>query len=108
MKLKFPFIFLFLFSISDCTYDYGMDNGVNDAVITGFDYSMCACCGGLIISINGFPSSLPDKTYRIDNLPSDLGINNSTRFPIYLKIRWLKLNKCSGRYIRIDWYQIEH
>ena len=70
------------------------DTYMTDAVITGWDYRLCVCCGGLFIELND------GMKYQIDNV-ADLGINNNDTFPILVKVDWVKLLKCNGNYISI-------
>lgn len=72
------------------------------AILTGFDQRMCACCGGLMITFGTDPTPYRDTFYLIDNAPAALGITDSATFPIYVKVRWQKLSKCAGKYIRIN------
>lgn len=75
---------------------------VTDAVITGYDARMCACCGGLMINFENNPSPYSGSFYLINNMPANSGITNSSTFPIYLKVEWEKEpTKCSGSYINI-------
>ena len=61
---------------------------MNDGVITGFDSRMCPCCGGLMINFVGEIQPYKGSFYLIENNPSDLKINDSSTFPIYLKVDW--------------------
>jgi hypothetical protein len=65
--------------------------------IIGYDLTMCACCGGIIIDI--------DKAqYRFDSLPlnSDIDLSKDT-FPIYVVVSWhKKAAQCLGDEIIID------
>lgn len=61
---------------------------MNNGVITGFDSRTCPCCGGLMINFIGETQSYKEPFYLITNNPSELGINNSSTFPIYIKVDW--------------------
>ena len=61
---------------------------MNDGVITGFDARACPCCGGLMISFKGETQPYQGEFYLIQNNPSELGINNNSTFPIYMKVDW--------------------
>jgi hypothetical protein len=58
--------------------------------ITGIDGTMCGCCGGGIINIDG-------GRYRIDSMPKYSGFDLSKEtFPITVKLDWqLVNNECS-------------
>jgi hypothetical protein len=65
--------------------------------IIGYDLTMCACCGGIIINID-------NTKYRFDSLPANSGINIANdSFPIYVIVSWHKKNpQCLGDEIIID------
>lgn len=63
-------------------------------IITGFDYGMCPCCGGLFIAIG-------DSTYRIESLSVSSGINvQNDSFPINIELTYtIDSTRCTGLYI---------
>ncbi len=58
--------------------------------ITGIDGTMCGCCGGGIINIDG-------GRYLIDSMPKNSGFDLSKEtFPITVKLDWQLINnECS-------------
>lgn len=63
---------------------------MNSAVITGFDLRTCACCGGLLINFNGDTQSYKGNFFLVSNTASQLGITDSTIFPVYVQVDWVK------------------
>ena len=61
---------------------------MNNAVITGYDLRMCACCSGLLINFNNDSLSFHGPYYDLDNTPASMGIDSNTTFPLYLKCDW--------------------
>jgi hypothetical protein len=58
-----------------------------DATIQGYDSRMCACCGGIMISLPEGDDhySWPHLT---DGLPAHFPIDSATKFPVYVRIAW--------------------
>jgi hypothetical protein len=78
------------------------DSQLTDAVITGWDGTMCACCGGLMINFDGETKPYKGSFKLIENL-ADLGVSEKEQFPVYVKVLWSPVpNKCSDRFVRID------
>jgi hypothetical protein len=77
------FSLIILAGFTGCKKDI---NYTTKAVINGYDYRMCACCGGLMISLNDNPN--PAISYDISNSAESLGINSSTTFPVYMKVNY--------------------
>lgn len=70
---------------------------MNDGVITGFDARACPCCGGLMINFKGETQPYKGEFHLIRNNPSELGITNTSTFPIYIKVDWtLQATGCAG------------
>lgn len=98
MRQLFTLLFLIAVFVS-CRKDSA---GVSNAVITGYDARMCACCGGLMINFENNPSPYTGTFYLINEMPANSGITTSSTFPIYLKVVWEKeRTKCPGNYINI-------
>jgi hypothetical protein len=75
---------------------------VSDAVITGYDARLCACCGGLMINFENNPDPYTGTFYLINEMPANSGITTSSTFPIYLKVEWEKEpTKCPDHFINI-------
>jgi hypothetical protein len=76
------------------------------AVITGFDYRKCGCCGGLLINFSNNTNSFDGEYRLVSNDPVELGIDDSTVFPVYLKVRWeIDRSRCDGNYITIKEFE---
>ena len=70
---------------------------LTDAIITGFDLRDCICCGGLMVSFVNNPIPYSGEFYLVNDLPKDSGIDNNTKFPLYVKISWKdNSNVCGG------------
>lgn len=73
-----------------------------DAIITGWDYRKCMCCGGLMITFANDPKPYSADFKLISNPNQDLGISDSTTFPMNVKVVWEKDTvRCSGQFIQI-------
>ena len=71
-------------------------NYMNYAVITGFDYRLCVCCGGLFFKLND------GRSFLTGDNPGNLNIKSDDKFPIYVKIDWqIDSSHCFGNYITI-------
>ena len=68
------------------------------AKILGFDMTLCGCCGGWIISIDGNDSNL-----RFSELPKESNIIlENAEFPLLVKLNWSESNDYCGRGISIE------
>ena len=79
LRMIAAFIFILIFSVS-CSMEE--DSYKSTGIITGYDMSECACCGGYFIDIER-------NTYRFYNIPpnSNLSLDNPV-FPIYVNLDW--------------------
>ncbi len=68
------------------------------ATISGFDMTLCACCGGWVINING-----QESDRRFSELPqnSNIDLQNST-FPLSVRLNWSESNEYCGNGIIIE------
>lgn len=76
-----------------CEKDKYKDTGT----ITGQDLTLCACCGGYFIEING-------TQYRLNknDLPGNFTFID-TQLPLHVELDWtLKTNMCEG----FNWIEI--
>ncbi|MDO7887550.1 hypothetical protein [Hymenobacter cheonanensis] len=72
-----------------------------NAIITGYDPRMCACCGGLMITFTGKPQPFAGEFKLIDN-SAGLGISSTEKFPLYVQVDYITLaNTCGGQHIKI-------
>ncbi|MGZ3927801.1 MAG: hypothetical protein ACXVJG_12665 [Mucilaginibacter sp.] len=62
----------------------------SQATITGYDMRKCASpgCGGLLITIKNDTAKNPRPYYQINSTLAQLGISESTKFPIYVDLTW--------------------
>ncbi|WP_426671455.1 hypothetical protein ACPPVU_09475 [Mucilaginibacter sp. McL0603] len=60
----------------------------SEGVITGYDYRMCAICGGLEINIKNDTSKNPPPFYEINSSLAQLGISENTKFPMNVSLNW--------------------
>ena len=77
------------------------DTHATDAVITGYDYRKCSCCGGLMISFSNDPQPYHNSFYLIRHLPDNAGIGEQTTFPVYAKVIWQPVTGGCGQSIDI-------
>lgn len=68
------------------------------ATISGLDMTLCACCGGWIINING-----EESDRRFSELPqnSNIDLQNST-FPLSVRLNWTESDEYCGKGITIE------
>jgi hypothetical protein len=74
---------------------------MSKAVITGFDTRKCACCGGLMVNFEGETTPYQGDFYVLTNTPSQMGIDSSTVFPVFIKANWINTGNCGGRIVTI-------
>ncbi|MFI5221343.1 MAG: hypothetical protein ACHQK8_03380 [Bacteroidia bacterium] len=89
---------LFILNVSCMKHDCGKPaNTLTDAIITGNDLRMCACCGGLMITFSNDPKTYSATFYDIDKLPANSGITESSPFPIYVKVKYETSTGCGNK-----------
>ncbi|MFT4968570.1 MAG: hypothetical protein ACI9O4_000300 [Chitinophagales bacterium] len=68
------------------------------AVISGYDLTLCACCGGWVIELNGQATD-----NRFTDLPqsSNIDLINAT-FPLNVQLDWTPSSEYCGKGITID------
>ncbi|MDP1726864.1 MAG: hypothetical protein Q8M15_08770 [Bacteroidota bacterium] len=99
--LKFAVLFVIVFS--SCRKRDPEIFKMTDAVITGYDLRKCMCCGGLLINFENNPEQYSGTYYLIDEMPSNSGINESTKFPLYVKVQYsIDKEKCGGNMNFVD------
>ena len=94
-------VFCSLSSVSCKKTNGGNSSSLKDAVITGIDQRACPCCGGLMINFRGETKSYTGQFYLIENDLAGYDINSTTPFPIFVKVEYSNLEKCSGNFITI-------
>ncbi len=101
MKIKF---LTFLVAVG-CLIVSCDNNDDNDPIafeatgtITGFDLTLCACCGGWIIDIDGGAS---DR--RFSEVPENATIDlEKETLPIKVQFNWSESDEYCGKGIQID------
>ena len=76
-------------------------SSLTEAIITGNDLRNCACCGGLMITFSNNATPYSEKFYDIDLLPSNSGINESSAFPIYVRVKYETPTTSCGGHVNI-------
>jgi len=72
------------------------------ALISGFDMTLCACCGGWIIDIDG-----EESENRFSELPQNSDIDLETaEFPISVNLNWTESNEYCGQGITIEFLEL--
>ena len=75
---------------------------MSNAEITGFDYKMCLCCGGIEITIDNAPNPNGNTYFLIDQLPTNFTLGNNPKFPIAVTVDWkIDTAHCFGNYVDI-------
>ena len=101
MKVLFNLFCFSLLIVSGCKKNPQDSNYyMNEAVITGFDNRMCACCGGLMFHFTATVDSISDHDRLVDD-KNLLGITNDTKFPLTVKLDWTKSKSCLGNFIYV-------
>lgn len=78
-----------------------------DAIITGIDYRKCMCCGGPMITFTDDPAPYSSDFKLLSNSIEELGISNSTQFPIYVSVVWEEdTSRCKGYFIKLKAHKI--
>jgi hypothetical protein len=99
LLLLSAFFCVILFSVVSCNKhdDHYMASGT----ITGYDLRQCACCGGLMIEIDGLPADNGQNLARIAN-DAQLGFSYSDTYPKRIRFDYIELQAfCGGRTIEI-------
>ena len=101
MKTKILTLFLTLSIIVLISCDNDDDSQVtfeSSAEILGIDMTLCMCCGGWLINIDG-----EESIKRFSELPqnSNIDLQNST-FPITVQLNWTETMEHCGNRITID------
>ena len=68
------------------------------AVISGLDATLCGCCGGWIITIDG-----QDFINRFSELPQGANIDlQNENFPLNVQLNWSESEEFCGNGVRIE------
>ncbi len=97
-----------LICLTLCTPDKEAPGKLSDAVLTDYDRHECPCCGGLMINFDNDSIPYSGSYYLIDQPSPALDNYGKARFPVFLKVRWIKEeDKCFGQYIKITWFELK-
>ena len=84
-----------LLVLSGCKNSTDCTQKEYNAILTGYDLRLCACCGGLMLAFDDDPKPYSGKFYLVKNTPSELGITEQDTFPIYATITWKEVEHCA-------------
>jgi hypothetical protein len=70
--------------------------GYVKAIITGYDMRKCACCGGLMVTFSNDPTPYSADFVLVETMPKGSTINESTKFPVHVCIKYEKLETSCG------------
>ncbi len=91
----------FCFVIIGCTKNNSITYK-NQGVLIGYDQRMCPepACGGMLINIKNDTTTNPPPFYHINATLAQLGINESTKFPINVNFNYLP---DTGRFVNYNY-----
>lgn len=95
------FLFISGIGLASCNKDFNGASNESNAVITGYDFSECSCCGGYMISMVN-STQYNGKNFLAAALPGNYQdiTPQSSIYPIYVNIKWyIDSTKCNNRYI---------
>ncbi len=72
-----------------------------NAIITGYDYRKCSCCGGMMITFSEDPVPYSATFVKVSELPANTGIGENSEFPIYVKVQYTKVSDDCGGAVKI-------
>lgn len=101
MKIR-KMVLLFVLGITlttSCSNDNEPESEFEStAIISGLDLTLCSCCGGWIIEIDG-----EESENRFSEVPQNSNINLETvNFPIAVKLNWTASDEYCGKGIVIE------
>ena len=79
-----------------------------DAIVTAYDWRICICCGGLMITFTHDPDPYNEKFYLIRDMPGNLSIDSSTDFPVYVRADYQILTGICGDSSYVDILEWEY
>ena len=84
------------------------NNNMEDAILTAYDWRICICCGGLMITFSHDPDPYEEKFYLIRDMPDNISIDSSSDFPIYVKAEYVILQGICGDSAYVDIIEWEY
>jgi hypothetical protein len=95
MKARFALLILCLMSwLAACRKDSG---NLQDAVITGYDLRMCACCGGFMINLGNDTTVYAGSMYLADTIPQSINLSRPWKFPMRIRMSWFPDTSICGK-----------
>jgi hypothetical protein len=96
-NLFFEYLVIFAIVIGLTTCSRSDEAYQSKGVISGQDFTMCACCGGWFITIDG-------ENFRFDTIPADSGIIlEKETMPLAVELDWqIKPGGCPANRIIIQ------
>lgn len=91
-------MFILLVIINSCSKD---DAKEHNAILTGWDATECACCGGLMVTF-GEETKPYMGEYKLIQNPEELNIGPVANFPIYVVIEYTEAeNTFCSNFIKV-------
>ena|ERR1700743_808088 len=103
MKHKALVLFVVLAVFAGCKKN-GEPQTISHGTLTGYDMATCAFCGGIKITITDDTTKMPPPFYRINGTLSQMGIAETTAFPINVTLNWKKDTSAlkAGNYVIVS------
>ena len=76
-----------------------------DGIITGVDMRECVCCGGLMITFSNDPKPYSATFNTINKMPENTGINEQSKFPIYVSVKYTNSPNNCGNSVDISYLE---
>jgi hypothetical protein len=80
-----PMLLLCVLMLNSCRKDKKV---MVDAMIQGYDPRMCACCGGIMVSLPEAGDDYYSWPHLTDALPAHFRIDSATKFPLFVRVAW--------------------
>lgn len=84
---NFLFLLILSFSFLNCHKDT-CDNTFLNATLLHFDQRECVCCGGVFVHFDDPALNNKDENYQWLQISTDFGIDEHTKFPVAVRIRY--------------------
>lgn len=98
----FSFLAIAIFSLTLSTCKKECDCGMTNAEIIGYDYRLCACCGGWELVIENVTPPDNNQFFLIGEMPSSYEIGDNPQFPVLVKIDYsIDTAFCYGNFVKI-------
>ena len=94
IKLVAASLSLLLTSTVACKKHEG--NYMSSGTLKGYDMAACACCGGLLMEIDGDTASQAERIIRFANA-TDWGFTEAETYPVRVRFDYVLLQNFCGR-----------